>query len=46
MDMKMQVEPENYQQGKQILGIPNIGYFAEQGKSAGSARQRLSQRKN
>ena len=32
--------------GNQILGIPNIGYFGEQGKSAGSARQRLSQRKN
>lgn len=32
--------------GNQILGIADIGYFAEQGKNAGSARQELSRRKN
>lgn len=43
--MKMQVEVRLLT-GNQILGIEYIGYFAEQRKSAGSARQELSRRKN
>jgi hypothetical protein len=46
MDMKMQAKPGNYYLEKQILGIPDIGYFAGQQECVGSARQKLSRRKN
>ncbi|MDP9489315.1 MAG: hypothetical protein M3P28_03820 [Thermoproteota archaeon] len=46
MDTYTQAGLDNYYQGNQILGIPDIGYFAEPEKNVVSARQRLSQRKN
>jgi hypothetical protein len=46
MDMNTLATLDKNYQGNQILGIIDIGYFAGQGRNAGSARQRLNQRKN